>query len=241
MNIQAVGTTSYYSYQSALGQGDDTIFSPYGSQSRTQGRDISDPSRLPDEEELNEPASQTPEDQESQKESQPSSSTTESGLSQEEKLLVAELEKADTQVRAHEMAHIAAGGELITSGATFSYKQGPDGKNYAVGGEVSIDASPESGDPEATLKKMRQVRAAALAPAEPSSQDLKVASNAASQAAKAMAEITQRIAEEQAEKMEAAVTGYIKKQISDAYTKTANMFGQNTPTQENRTPFYIAV
>ncbi|WP_321492614.1 putative metalloprotease CJM1_0395 family protein [uncultured Desulfobacter sp.] len=203
--------------------------------------DISDPPRLPDEEEQNEPASQTPEDQESQKESQPSSSTTESGLSQEEKLLVAELEKADTQVRAHEMAHIAAGGEFITSGATFSYKQGPDGKNYAVGGEVNIDASPESGDPEATLKKMRQVRAAALAPAEPSSQDLKVASNAASQAAKAMAEITQRIAEEQAEKMEAAVTGYIQKQISDAYTKTANMFGQNTPTQDSRKPFYIAV
>lgn len=159
----------------------------------------------------------------------------------DEKLLIEKLEKVDAEVRAHEMAHIAAGGEYITSGATFSYQQGPDGKKYAVGGEVSIDTASEPGDPEATLQKMRRVRAAALAPAQPSSQDLKVASNAASQAAKAMAEITQLISNEQAGQMETAVSGYTRQHVSDAYTKTGSMSDQNRPNQDTQNSFHIAV
>jgi hypothetical protein len=64
------------------------------------------------------------------------------------KLLEA-LKKADAEVRQHEMAHVAAGGRYITSGASFNYKQGPDGKNYAVsiwskkGTPVEISAFPE--------------------------------------------------------------------------------------------------
>ena len=58
-----------------------------------------------------------------------------------------------------------------------------------MGGEVSIDTSPIPGDPQATLKKMRQVRAAALAPADPSPQDLKVASQASASATKALSEL----------------------------------------------------
>ncbi|MEM6357195.1 MAG: putative metalloprotease CJM1_0395 family protein, partial [Pseudomonadota bacterium] len=42
-------------------------------------------------------------------------------------------------------------------------------------GSVSIDVSPVPGDPEATIAKMQQVKAAALAPAEPSSADRRVA------------------------------------------------------------------
>jgi len=105
-----------------------------------------------------------------------------------------------------------------------------------VGGEVSIDTSPEPGDPEATLQKMRRVRAAALAPAYPSSQDLKVASNAASQAAKAMAEITRLMANEQANQMETAISDYTRQQISDAYAKTGGM-----PNQDTQNSFHIAV
>ena len=55
-------------------------------------------------------------------------------LTPEELKLVTELKQTDTEVRNHEMAHIAAGGSLITSGASFTYKRGPDGNNYAVGG-----------------------------------------------------------------------------------------------------------
>lgn len=87
------------------------------------------------------------------------------------------LQAVDTKVRAHEAAHIAAGGGLVRGGADFTYAKGSDGKFYAVGGEVAIDVSKEA-DPRKTASKMRQVVAAALAPADPSPQDYRVASNA---------------------------------------------------------------
>lgn len=91
---------------------------------------------------------------------------------------IAKLAARDREVRAHEQAHVAAGGSLITSGPTYSYQTGPDRRRYAVGGEVGIDSSPVRGDPEATIDKARRVRAAALAPAEPSTQDRQVAARA---------------------------------------------------------------
>ena len=188
MDIQAAGTNSFHIYQSAQKQGAGMIsVSPAGYRIQEAQPDQARP--LSEDENQTGSESGIQED-EAVKEEESSKPNAESNLSQDEKLLLEKLKKADTEVRAHEMAHIAAGGEFITSGATFSYQKGPDGQNYAVGGEVSIDTSAEPGDPEATLQKMRRVRAAALAPAQPSSQDLKVASNAASQAAKAMAEIT---------------------------------------------------
>jgi len=98
-------------------------------------------------------------------------------LTQAERLQVAELALIDTKVRAHEMAHLAAAGSYATGGANFQYVKGPDGKRYAVGGEVGIDTGKES-TPEATISKMQTVRAAALAPADPSPQDRKVAARA---------------------------------------------------------------
>ena len=98
-------------------------------------------------------------------------------LSQAQQLQVAELEAIDTKVRAHELAHLAAAGSYATGGASFQYAKGPDGKQYAVGGEVGIDTGKES-SPEATISKMQTVRAAALAPASPSPQDQKVAARA---------------------------------------------------------------
>ena len=74
---------------------------------------------------------------------------------------------------------MAAGGRYITGGASYTYERGPDGAEYAVGGEVGIDTSPVPGNPEATAEKMRIVRAAALAPSDPSAADLAVAASAA--------------------------------------------------------------
>lgn len=102
------------------------------------------------------------------------------------------LKAQDQQVRAHEAAHMAAGGGLVRGGASYSYKQGPDGKRYAAGGEVSIDTSPVPDNPKATEMKARQIQAAALAPADPSPQDRKVASQAAQMAAKAATESAQQ-------------------------------------------------
>jgi len=110
----------------------------------------------------------------------------ESDLSQ-----VQELEARDREVRAHEQAHVAAGGSLVRSGASYTYQQGPDGKRYAVGGEVQIDTARVAGDPEATAERAEQVRRAALAPATPSAQDRAVAAQAAAMAAQARAEAAQ--------------------------------------------------
>ncbi len=109
-------------------------------------------------------------------------------LSPPELAEIAQLRKIDTRVRAHEMAHLAVAGALARGGANFAFQTGPDGRKYAVGGEVSIDTSKE-GSPEATLTKMRKVRAAALAPADPSPQDKKVAALAAAAMTEAVREI----------------------------------------------------
>ncbi len=115
-----------------------------------------------------------------------------SELSQAEKQLVSELQQRDVRVRNHEMSHLAAAGSLAASGASYDYKKGPDGNKYAVSGEVHIDSSSVPGDPEATLKKMQQVKRAALAPVDPSPQDRRVAAKATAEAAKARAEIMQQ-------------------------------------------------
>lgn len=100
-------------------------------------------------------------------------------LEKTDKQVVKELEKRDQEVRSHEEAHKAAGGGLVKGGASYNYTVGPDGKQYAIGGEVKIDMSPIQGDPNATIKKMQQVKKAALAPSDPSTQDLSVAQAAA--------------------------------------------------------------
>ncbi|MCL1860196.1 MAG: hypothetical protein FWG52_01500, partial [Proteobacteria bacterium] len=91
-------------------------------------------------------------------------------LSSADRRQVEELKSTDRAVRAHEAAHMAAGGSLVTSGASFSYETGPDGQRYAVAGEVGIDTS-KGRTPEETLARADQIRAAALAPADPSGQD----------------------------------------------------------------------
>jgi len=106
----------------------------------------------------------------------------------EEQAEIQELKRRDQEVRQHEAAHMAAGGPLVRGGASYSYAAGPDGKRYAVGGEVSIDVSPVAGDPAATAAKMQVVRRAALAPGRPSGQDLAVAARASQAEASARME-----------------------------------------------------
>lgn len=116
-------------------------------------------------------------------------------LSEEEERQVRDLKKTDTQVRAHEAAHAAAGGPYAGS-PSFEFTTGPDGKRYATSGEVEIDSAPVRGNPEATIRKMDIVIRAALSPAEPSSQDLAVARSAQAERSKAQSELfKQRVAE----------------------------------------------
>ncbi len=96
---------------------------------------------------------------------------------------VRKLKDREQKVRAHENAHKSAGGPLAGT-VSYTYTRGPDGKVYITGGEVSIDVSEEN-SPEATVRKMEQVKAAALAPADPSPQDQSVAARAGMIAMKA--------------------------------------------------------
>lgn len=113
-------------------------------------------------------------------------------LSEQDQQQIQQLKARDQVVRSHEAAHLSAGAGIVSGGASFTFQRGPNGMQYAVGGEVSIDTSKVAGDPEATLRKAEQIRAAALAPAQPSSQDIRVAAKASQMAIEARAEIAQQ-------------------------------------------------
>jgi hypothetical protein len=95
-------------------------------------------------------------------------------LTPEQMRQIASLQRIDALVRQHEQMHVAAGGSVITSGPNYSYAYGPDGKQYAVSGEVGIDTSPGS-KPQENIDKGRMIQRAALAPPDPSPQDLQAA------------------------------------------------------------------
>lgn len=122
-------------------------------------------------------------------------------LTDEEKQVVEDLKKRDREVKAHEQAHVAAGAGLIRGGPSYTYQTGPDKRRYAIGGEVQIDISPEN-TPEATIRKMQQVKRAALAPAEPSSQDRAVAQTAAKIEVQARQQLREERTEKRGENME---------------------------------------
>jgi len=115
-------------------------------------------------------------------------------LSDSDKRETRELQRRDQEVRAHEAAHKAAAGRYATGAASFDYQRGPDGRQYAIGGEVRIDTSrPE--DPSEAQSKAQAIQAAALAPAEPSAQDRQVAQAASQMAAEARAELAKQTTE----------------------------------------------
>ena len=101
---------------------------------------------------------------------------------------IKELKARDTEVRIHEQAHASVGGQYAGA-PSYEYQRGPDGTNYAVGGEVQIDVAQIEGDPKATIEKMQTVRAAALAPQEPSGADRAIAADATQKLAAAQAEL----------------------------------------------------
>jgi hypothetical protein len=106
---------------------------------------------------------------------------------QAEQNQLTKLQQRDAEVRAHEQAHASLGGQYASS-PEYEYERGSDGRRYVVSGKVSIDIS-KAATPQETLLKADQVKAAALAPAKPSVQDLRVATEATQIALEARAEI----------------------------------------------------
>ncbi len=113
-----------------------------------------------------------------------------SQLTSQQQQEVNRLKAIDSKVRAHEEAHMAAGAGLAGS-ASYQYARGPDGRQYAVAGEVSISL-PSGGTPESIVAQARQVVTAALAPEDPSPQDRAVAAAAEAMASQARQEISDR-------------------------------------------------
>lgn len=111
------------------------------------------------------------------------------GLTEAQKRELEELRRCDREVRQHEQAHLKAAGQHALGSAHYVYKRGPDGRMYAIDGEVMIDVSPVEGDPHATLQKAQQLRRAALAPTNPSPQDQSVAARASRMEQEARREI----------------------------------------------------
>lgn len=128
---------------------------------------------------------------------------------------IRELAARDREVRSHEQAHAAVGGKYAGS-PVYEFVRGPDGVNYAVGGEVSIDTSPVPGDPEATIAKAQQIRRAANAPAEPSSQDRRVAAEASLMEAEARAALRQERVVESEQTREEKIERAEEKKAEDA-------------------------
>jgi len=151
------------------------------------------------------------------------------GLSEGEEKQVEKLKERDREVRAHEQAHARAGG-AYASAPSYTYQQGPDGKRYAIGGEVSIDTSTER-TAEATIRKMQVVIRAATAPAEPSSQDLKVAQQARTQLQEAQTQLRQERAAEQSGGDEATESADGAAAAGDGPSAAASGSGQNGANQ----------
>lgn len=108
-------------------------------------------------------------------------------LSKEDEARVRELRRRDADVRRHERAHAAAAGPY-GGVPVFRFQRGPDGRTYAVGGEVGIDVR-SLGDLAQTIRKMEVIIRAALAPSNPSTQDRMVAAKARQIKAQAEAEL----------------------------------------------------
>lgn len=107
---------------------------------------------------------------------------------------IQQLKRIEQRVIAHELAHKSVGGEL-TGSVHYEYKIGPDGKKYIVEGEVPIHIK-QGKTPEETIKIAQKVKAAALAPADPSPQDLRVAARAITMEMQARIELYKKQFEE---------------------------------------------
>ena len=130
---------------------------------------------------------------------------------------IKELKARDTEVRTHEQAHAAVGGQYAGS-PSYEYQRGPDGTNYAVGGEVPIDVGVINGDPQATIDKMQTVRAAALAPAEPSGADRAIAADATQKIAAAQAELASADDEDSSEDKSRVSASFSNSESSEVKT-----------------------
>lgn len=169
---------------------------------------------------------------------------------EQETAQIAQLKQRDAEVRSHEQAHASLGGQHAAA-PQYEYINGPDGRRYAVEGEVSIDVS-EATSPKETIDKMQQVKAAALAPAEPSTQDLRVASQASQKTIEARNEIAaqeledkqpqvNRLASDDSEILAQSIELEDSVQLADVSLATRPLADNLTASVTNNSPDYAGL
>ncbi|MBL4827611.1 MAG: catalase [Spongiibacteraceae bacterium] len=146
---------------------------------------------------------------------------------------IRELAARDREVRAHEQAHASVGGQFAGA-PSFSYQRGPDGVNYAVGGEVPISLPSGGDDPSATLSAAEQVKRAALAPADPSAQDQRVAAQAGQVAVDARADIVKLQSEQNQQESELARDERAEQQKAQAQDDNTQKAKEDEREQEEQ-------
>lgn len=145
---------------------------------------------------------------------------------------VEQLKQIDLHVREHEQAHLRAGHGIVTSGPSYTYTYGPDGKAYATAGEVAIDTGAEN-KPQANIDKGLQIQAAALAPSDPSPQDYRVAAAGEELASRGRTDLVAeqrqaRAAAESQTKAAGAQSGQAQPQPQTASTKVSMAYSVAT-------------
>lgn len=108
----------------------------------------------------------------------PGSPKSESEMSSEDKELLDKLRARDSLVRGHETAHILAAGGQAAGPAQYTYQTGPDGRQYAIGGSVSISIVSSPVSDEDAANQAETARRAATANGEMSLRDMQVAMRA---------------------------------------------------------------
>ncbi len=98
-------------------------------------------------------------------------------LTTSERADLAGLRQRDQQVRQEEKAHAAVAGDLAGP-ISYTYQLGPDGRQYAVGGSVGVQARTVTGDPIEAMRLSGRMAAAANAATNPSAQDFATARQA---------------------------------------------------------------
>lgn len=146
---------------------------------------------------------------------------------------IQELADRDREVRAHEQAHMAAGGQYAGA-ASYQYERGPNGVNYAVSGEVPIDTGSAS-TPQATIQKAQVIKRAALAPAEPSAQDRRVAAQASQLESRARADLAE-LQRQQVELEKQQREEEVHNPISNSDNVTSSDSQSATDSSDNREP-----
>lgn len=117
-----------------------------------------------------------------------------SDVSEQVALEIARLKAAAQLALRNRATQLAAGAGYVSSGGSYAYTIGPDGQLYATGVVVSYDTAPVANNPQATIEKMQQVRAAALASSSPTASDYAAAATATQLEMQARLEILQKLA-----------------------------------------------